>query len=191
MKVTKMSSVKERKLLRQILKKGEILGIGSSRVTFLHPQNPNLVVKIAFGANAYRQNKLEVETFKNANEDAPLAIIESYGNYCVVMEKMEVAYDRDDAYAKQKKTAEAAEYLEELFGDTSDNWQIGRTKDGRYVSYDYGFDPHAKYVYEQCGWADEGAEDWKTVLREMIKHSITKEPTNKIEKLGKRICSAD
>lgn len=128
------------------------------------------VIKLAMGLGGLSQNQLETLTFQQYCEDFPLALIFAAGRYVEIMEKLEVEYDFrdfvedgcyfsedddmgesywgfDEDIASQVETA--AGLLSGLFGNTSDNGQIGYSYiSGRYVSYDYGYTTD-KYTEDQ------------------------------------------
>lgn len=77
-------------------------------------------------------------------------------------------------------------YLCEYQGDTSDNCQIGCTKDGRVVAYDYGYDTSECYrdiVGNVYRWVKDGAVlsacyDYMWEYDEMIDLALEFEPEN-------------
>ena len=117
------------------------------------------VLKVALGKGGMAQNQVECETFDRYQHMNILAHIEALGRYVELMEAVEVWDFRDEAdyggYADEiydnnqdymteadaDKVADVIGLLSDLFGETSDNGQIGKTKDGRWVAYDYGFIP--------------------------------------------------
>lgn len=153
----KLSSVQERKLLKRLLN-AQLLGCGSSRLVFIDPRDSRWIVKVAVGTRAFRQNRLEVERWQNFGETAPLAAIKEYGRFCIVMERLPFTISLDDDnfhwYERLTEVREAYSWLEWQAGHTSDNQQLGRTNDGRWVAYDYGFDAGLN-GYKQIGWADD------------------------------------
>ena len=179
----RLTLVEERKLLKR-LEKCKVLGRGSSRIVFEHPTNPNLVVKVAVGACSLRQNKAEVENFKRFG-DAWLARIESYGRFCVVMERLTQICDEDnyDTYEDAQDYREAFEALTDMIGYTSDNYQLGWSNRG-VVAYDYGFDPSIPAM-KQCGWADCATS--KTVLKYAHEILVRKEAPNALERYSEEI----
>lgn len=160
MKAKKLSNLQERKLLK-LLKNAELIGNGSSRIVFIDPRNSNRIVKVAIGANSFRQNKLERKLW-NSTEDKRLARIYEYGRFVIVMERMVQTFDEDSLYEEfygcdddvmYDAGMEVVGWLQDLLGETSDNYQIGLNEDGDFKAYDYGFDPeHPSYT--QCGEAN-------------------------------------
>ena len=173
----KISANQERKLLRA-LEKCKPIGRGSSRIVYVHPFNQNLIVKVAVGANAFRQNVCERKVYA-ARGDEYCARIEEYGRFCIVMERLVRIYD---VYDFEDNMPDEVEYvvnaLEDLLGGTEDNYQIGETADGRFVAYDYGFSTE---VDSQCGWAQEVYS--KAYLIQARKILAQKRPINSVEKL--------
>lgn len=168
MKAKRLSNTQERALLQRILKRGTLIGSGSSRLVFLDPQNPQWIVKIAVGNCSLRQNKNEVALWQQYGDEGYLARIKEYGNFCVVMERLPyiIEYGDYSSYAAKQKIRHAYRWLESTVGYTVDNQQLGRTHDGRWVAYDYGFDP-AESSWYQCGWAENlrNSDDVTAYLR--------------------------
>lgn len=123
------------------------------------------VIKVAMGLAGVNQNSAEIEFFLN-HEYAPVAEIRGYGRFIEVMEKVEIDYcyrdfaeeevyegneeeaiDNADYYDLEPEEAEEAfdviMVLQDYFGHTSDNGQLGRTRNGDLVAYDYGFFSHS------------------------------------------------
>jgi len=181
----KLSLNQEIKLLKS-LKNAKILDNGSSRIVFVNPENADEVVKVAVGTAALRQNTLEVSNFKNFSDWGILAEITAYGRFCVVMERMRYCYDWED---DEEGVAEIADELEKINGSTSDNYQVGLTKNGEMKAYDYGFETRVSHKGQRgcffyCGWAD--AIDGRRQIRRYLNTAISllreKRPLNQIEK---------
>ena len=124
------------------------------------------VVKLAVGSGGFMQNMHETNTYMNEDEYY-FAEIAVFGHFVNIMEKVKVDdfrdfaesicadddleadvedycdYQWEDADEEDKRNllrvAETISYLAGIYGCTSDNGQLGLTKDGRYVAYDYGF----------------------------------------------------
>ncbi len=136
-------------------------------VDFLKIDNSkDYVIKLAVGFGGFTQNRHEVDGYMNCDEYY-FAEIAAFGHFVIIMEQVDtddfrdfadtIYYDSDldevvddwcdynweDATDEEKadlrKAAETIRYLADYYGSTSDNGQLGKTKDGRYVAYDYGF----------------------------------------------------
>lgn len=184
MKAKKLSVCQEIKLLRQ-LKNGKIISNGSSRLVVVDPRNPHRVVKIAIGACSFRQNKFEIN-FWNLEQDERLATIYEYGRFVVVMERMESTYNDDSimnsGFSEEEydDAVEIVHWLNDKLGETADNWQLGLVN-GRWKSYDYGFDPEADSGL-QCGSAEMiNSCNLKRFLNEAITLLRNKQPITQIE----------
>ena len=70
-------------------------------------------------------------------DDDPDETARNYLEYCCGYEEDEDNYD--ERLKEARKVAETVTFLAGYNGRTSDNGQLGKTKDGRYVAYDYGF----------------------------------------------------
>ena len=173
----KMSANQERKLLRA-LENCKPIGRGSSRIVYVHPFNPNLIVKVAVGAAAFKQNVCERRTYEELG-DKYCARIEEYGRFCIVMERLVRIYDYYDFEEDTPdEVSDVMDALTDFLGDTEDNYQIGQTADGRFVAYDYGFSMDAD---DQCGWAQEVYS--KAYVIQARKILAQKRPINSVEKL--------
>lgn len=154
-KPRKLSGVQERKLLKR-LESCKPIDCGSSRLVFIDPRNRQRVIKVAVGAFSLRQNKMELRMWNSHGRSGNLARIFEYGRYVVVMERCERTYDSDSVYDLSEEIRDEIEavagWLESLLTESEDNYQVGRTFDGRWVSYDYGFDPEIDSDV-QCGHA--------------------------------------
>lgn len=184
-KPRKLSGVQERKLLKR-LENCKPIDSGSSRLVFIDPRNRQRVVKVAVGAFALRQNKMEVRMWNDYGDCGNLAQIFEYGRYVVVMERCERTYDYNSSYEAPEEIRDEVEaisgWLESILTETEDNYQVGRTFDGRWVSFDYGFDP----AYDsdvQCGHAshlsyDTGKTNYLQTLRRIL---VAKKPSTYCE----------
>ena len=181
----KLSNVQERELLKK-LDGAKRIGSGSSRLVFIDPRDSHYVVKVAVGAGAFRQNKLEVKLWKAYGDNGYLARIKEYGNFCVVMERLAYVYDDEELdegyFPDDHPSQEVRNWLNELVGYTTDNCQIGRTFDGRWVAYDYGFDPHI-YSSEQVGFASDAVGNWRFYLKQIREILKKKQPITTCENL--------
>lgn len=175
LKARKLSNLQERKLLKS-LKNAKLIGNGSSRLVFIHPRYSSFVVKVAVGANSFRQNKLEVKLW-NETQSKHLARIYAYGKFVVIMERMVSTYDEDSFYEEYNEDGEDAEFyhrgidvinwLEERLGSSGDNYQIGVNGFNEWKAYDYGFDPEIG-AREQCGEAYwMSTKEFRSFLDEM------------------------
>lgn len=126
-------------------------------------QDKDYVVKIAMGQGGMSQNMAEVNVYIRYADDGFLATIYQAGRYCLIMEEVEpddwydladeigsfeTRYEDADSYADyndfeyseaDNKVIDTIGRLTDIFGNTGDNGQVGWTKDGRCVAYDYGF----------------------------------------------------
>ena len=136
-------------------------------LSFLRIEDDNeYVIKLAVGHGGFMQNMHETNTYMNEDKYY-FAEIAAFGHFVIIMEKVQVdewttfaenlyadddldiavddycEYNWEDADADDRKlllkVAETIAYLAGIYGCTSDNGQLGITKDGRYVAYDYGF----------------------------------------------------
>lgn len=168
MTIKRLSLAEEREVILS-LRGAEALGHGSSRVTYDLDSNlaarldldmsRDYVIKLAVGRGGLNQMALETNTFYCYGESGHLAIIAAMGQFCEIMEKVRIIddlpydsyenfddfiYDFDtDGYTNEQKLDmwKANNFLNEVFDDSADNWQLGITVEGRAVSYDYGFNP--------------------------------------------------
>lgn len=169
--MNRLSAIQESEILNAIVTESwECLGGGSSRLVFRMPQHwcdqysgsQPAVAKVAIGAAGIRQNNTEITTFENKEDTSTYAEIFTTGSAVEIMEQVDSHefrdlvddyYDDDSAieslqeeydFSIQEATdiVDLINYLHDVFGFSSDNGQIGRTWDGRWVSYDYGFIPH-------------------------------------------------
>ena len=156
-----LTTHQEKVIIDKLLKrKTEFLNYGSSRVVF--PWTDDKIVKIALTEEGINQNKNELRVFTDCKEDDILSNIFAYGEIILICEKCDLKVDADfdefdetmqDLYDNgQKEIADkaqkAVDYLEEHYGHTSDNYQLGYNRKGYLVSVDYGFDPNGE---EQAG----------------------------------------
>lgn len=144
-------------LLKLIFLEGEFLGRGSSRAVFRIADG--IVAKVAIDDQGRFQNETELKTFIDL-EGEGLAKFYVYSRSIVIMEEVEVL--DDDLLQLAFESFESEKYFDELgineegydeivqvvetlndyFGYTADNYQIGRSiETGRLVAYDYGFMP--------------------------------------------------
>lgn len=148
----RLSNRQEIRLLKELKnpKKYKFLDSGSSRLIF-SSLSENKVVKLAVGLGALRQNQAEVDAYRDFGDSHIFATIFKYGNYLEVMERVipvaeqdEYFYDTLERLHKSGNTNmrlidDVHESADEILGETEDNNQIGLTKEGRFVLYDYGF----------------------------------------------------
>lgn len=121
------------------------------------------VIKVAMGQGGMLQNMAEVNAYNEWSNYNFLAKIYQAGRYCLIMEAVETddysdladgiysfdtRYEGADDYAecydveltdRDNKAVDTIGRLADIFGCTTDNGQIGWTKDGDCVAYDYGF----------------------------------------------------
>lgn len=159
--MNRLSRVEEYNLIKKAMADDfSFLNNGSSRAVF--EIDKDIVIKIAYDKKGQYQNAMEISRFRNFGSEY-LATIYSYGKYVVVMEKLDVlddetvSYAYDEDFDKIKKYAgneydpekyilysneiiKTVDFLNENIGNSYDNYQVGISKDGRVVSFDYGFD---------------------------------------------------
>lgn len=140
-----LSTQEEIKLLKDFVKTNpDFLDNGSSRAVFAYEEGK--VIKIAFDEQGCAQNINEVMLFQEQG-DKHLATIYAYGKYVIIMEEVEPQII-DMAYSLLtpkgiSQVEQVLEVLEETFGYTDDNNQIGwSSQKQRYVAYDYGFNTY-------------------------------------------------
>lgn len=152
-----MSMLEEVEYLKRADSFYDFLGNGSSRVVF--SIGDGKCIKVASDIRGQYQNHVEIELFKKYGGDY-LAEIYAYGKYIVVMEEVEpIDSDAEDmlhcsfeesidevantmGYDKSiiNKAIDTYNFLCEVLGETSDNFQIGLRDDSCPVAYDYGFE---------------------------------------------------
>lgn len=134
----------ERELLEEIAN-GEIKGIDSEMSRLVYGIDDDLIVKVAIGPGGLKQNENEVSAFGDY-PFYPIARIYAYGQTCLIMERLDHCGRYDDCYyvdeyldGDSDRVDQIVVDLETINGDTSDNFQLGLTKNGDLVAYDYGF----------------------------------------------------
>ena len=157
-----LTSYQERKIIEKlIIDKTSHLNYGSSRIVF--PYQNDKVIKIALSDEGFRQNRAEVNTYLECDRDNTLANIFAYGHAIIIAERCEFLVDADEDEAwdlinnlSDDGKEEIADYLEDTlqylndrYGLTSDNYQLGKNHKGYIVSLDYGFDTFCEQ--EQVG----------------------------------------
>lgn len=165
----RLNTTQEKYLINYMIANPELfIDNGSSRVVFhctdeladylkLPSQDEEYIVKIAMGEGGVEQMRVEVETFIEYGDTGAFAEIAAVGRYVEIMEYVETADFSDaaeenwgpaaiqDKHDVSKLEAdsifETIETLEEIFGHTADNGQLGKTLNDYWVAYDYGFIP--------------------------------------------------
>jgi len=119
------------------------------------------VMKVALGKGGISQMKTEFETYTEYGDRGVLAEIVAIGRYVEIMEAVDVWDFRDEAdwgyevsaeeiYSNNEdylteedaqKVVDTICLLNDLFGCTSDNGQIGKNSRGMWVAFDYGYIP--------------------------------------------------
>ena len=179
LRAKKLSLTQERALLRKLLN-ATALNNGSSRIVFIDPRDSSRIIKLAIGSYSFRQNKREVKIW-NAYQDDRFARIYEYGRYCIVMERIYHEFDECDDWGEEG-TEDLIQWLNDEFGETSDNEQIGQREDGTWTCFDYGFNPGESSQY-QCGEATSiGNKEMRRYILEAIDLLQKKQPTNKVDK---------
>lgn len=163
-----LSPKEEMNLIKYIIDNGDFLDRGSSRAVYT--LDNGRVYKIAFDEEGRTQNNLEVDLFECHGKHY-LAEIFSYGRYLVEMEQVETPYSSSDledysggfyyfgtdeeededamrgycipTLEEAEDIERAKEFLDNELGYTSDNFQIGFSRNQQcWVAYDYGYDPN-------------------------------------------------
>ena len=152
-----LTTHQEKIIIDKLLKrKAEFLNYGSSRVVF--PWTDDKIVKIALTEEGIKQNKNELRVFTDCEEDDILSNIYAYGKIVLVCEKCDLEVDADfedylelldNLYNEGKtevsaKVQKAVDYLNNHYGNTDDNYQIGYNRKGFLVCLDYGFNPQSE-----------------------------------------------
>lgn len=119
------------------------------------------IMKIALGKGGMSQMQTEFDTYMTYGDKGVLAEILAIGRYVEIMQAVDVwdfrdeadwgsdvsadeIYDNNQDYMSEEdaeKVADTIRLLNDLFGCTSDNGQIGKTLDGKWVAFDYGYVP--------------------------------------------------
>ena len=147
------------------------IGYGSSRMTF--QLDRERIVKVAVSSEGVLQNRAEVDCFEECPEENMLTRIFAYGRLILVCEKVTLVVDasRDDYDSLceslieneqddiEKQLEKTIEWLEERYGETEDNLQLGQNKDGYIVCLDYGFDSTNNKCEIFVGNMDDLSED--------------------------------
>lgn len=159
----------------------------------------NYVIKMVLGIGGFRQSHLEYKTFMEYATQAPLAEIRAHGNIFTIMEEIKIDRDfmefydyydcdvrellndrdtdPDEEYALYELYSEAKEVIErldELFGHTADNAQIGENIYGNLVAYDYGFDPliaSSEQITNTSGYFGYSSNDTNTFF-ELLENRV-------------------
>lgn len=169
--VIHLTPAQEQYLIRYVIQHEDLfIDAGASRAVFqcttdiadyLNLPNKDChayIMKIAMGRGGVEQTKTEFETYLNRGDSGVLADILAIGRYVEIMEAVEVRDFRDEACrdftaddfmeAFDDLSSEDAieiehtiDVLDDLLGYTSDNGQIGKTRNGHWVAYDYGYIP--------------------------------------------------
>lgn len=165
----RLNTTQEKYLINYMIANPELfIDSGSSRAVFhctdeladylkLPARDEKYIVKIAMGEGGVEQMRVEVETFIEYGDTGAFAEIVATGRYVEIMEFVETANFFDaaeenwgpaaiqDEYDVSKLEADSIfdtiETLEEIFGHTADNGQLGKTLNDYWVAYDYGFVP--------------------------------------------------
>ena len=169
----RLNTTQEKYLINYMIANPELfIGSGSSRAVFhctdeladylkLPSQDEEYIIKIAMGEGGVEQMRVEVETFIEYGDTGAFAEIAAVGRYVEIMEYVETADFFEaaeenwgpaaiqDEYDVSKLEAdsifETIETLEEIFGHTADNGQLGKTLNDYWVAFDYGFIPGKGY----------------------------------------------
>lgn len=157
MSLKRMSILEEVEYLKRADNIYKFLGNGSSRVVF--SIGDGKCIKVAFDIKGQYQNHVEIELFKKYGGDY-LAEIYAYGKYIVVMDEVDPIDDDVEymyhffseenidvvanitGYDKSiiNNTIDTYNFLCEVLGETTDNFQIGLRDESCPVAYDYGFE---------------------------------------------------
>ena len=157
----RLSLSEELALLQKAYQYGEYLDNGSSRSVY--DMGDGTVLKVASCKRGQFQNGMEIETFRNGRYQDSLAEIYSYGKYVVLMEKIcpigfelvEFLYNNGnyesevehywgeyglEIASRQGELIEHIRNMEEMLGETVDNYQVGIDDDNNIKAFDYGFE---------------------------------------------------
>lgn len=144
-------TVEEQEVVTAIENKGlDMIGVGAGRVVFEHPQDDNMVLKVArYGENptddGFIQNRIESETSEKANEDTRLQPVESvaHNNQWLTMKKVEMLPNTLEDESKRQQIVDSlqnhllnSEVFVKLLDVREEN--IGVTENGEIVLVDYG-----------------------------------------------------
>lgn len=94
----RLTNEQEIKILKRTIEKGKFLGAGVSRWVYELDQETkdefdfpcDVVVKITMGSTAHSQSATEIAAFIEFEDKVPLATIFAYGEFVIIMEKVEV-----------------------------------------------------------------------------------------------------
>lgn len=142
----KLNTTQEIRIVQKILQTDSFIDAGSSRAVF--SLSKTKVVKIAIDKEGIQQNLNEIKTFDVFGDDK-LARIYAYGEYIIVMERVEHGFDSEDLeYCDEdydlteddiEEIYKIAGFLDSKIGETIDNQQIGFSVERqKWVCYDYG-----------------------------------------------------
>lgn len=176
----------EAHLLKMIFFDGEFIGRGSSRAVFRIAEG--IVAKVCIDDGGRKQNQLEIQAFEDL-AGVGLAKIYMYSRSIVVMEEV-IALDTecitnllefDYPDSEEDEDLQALglslegydeltaliEHLQEYFGHTADNYQVGLNKDGEIVAYDYGFSAEEdrwSQISEGLDYISDDLEDKREIV---------------------------
>ena len=157
----KLSARQEMRIIRSFLDgRHEILDSGSSRILLTDPDDSRYVWKLAVGPGGIHQNAQERRITELYPEYTPE--MTHYGRFIVRVEKVRPIWNEewDEDYLQSQGIEDPEEEFAELidfglmtvFGESheggfsSDALQIGVTSDGRYVSFDVGYNGDASHI---------------------------------------------
>jgi hypothetical protein len=157
MNMFKLTEAEEITFLKDIIDNfSNEIGIGSSRQVFEFMSDK--VIKVAADTGGINQNKREIELFRKYGRKY-LAEIYAYGEYIIIMEKVEtvcadeiiIGYEYEYAEnlselldeREYNKIISTYNFLTNVNGCTSDNYQLGIRENGDYVAYDYGYESYS------------------------------------------------
>lgn len=159
----KLNLQEELELIEKYCYEYRFLDRGSSRAVF--SIGDNKVMKVAMDEQGQTQNENEIQWYEQLHKDI-VAKIYSYGKYIVIMEEVGTPFNSeelehiidyienyqefvDDELNEYYGITEEEfiqirsvdNYMSNAVGSTTDNHQIGKSKEGRWKIYDYGYDP--------------------------------------------------
>lgn len=140
----RLTTTEEIKLMGYALNKS--IKSGSSRAVAKYGRSA--VIKVALGPEGRVQNQNEVNFYRKHKGSSHLAKVYAYGEHLLVMEFVKPMADPEHFWDFHYDIGEldmmcapslVSSFLHRELGCTSDNYQLGLSKDGVWKCYDYGF----------------------------------------------------
>lgn len=163
MTIKKLNKQEEKAIIGEIINKellafkSALLGYGTSRAVFSYGKDK--VVKIALDEGGITQNRNELN-FVRTFGDEYVASIFAYSDNILIAEKLVAVYDGndiEDAYWYYNDYGESdnsdggfsgreladivdtVDFINNAIDYTTDNYQLGEDKHGKFKAYDYGY----------------------------------------------------